>query len=64
MCEKLPKKYLKCFYYLSEALLARENTITMHNGHKEVNAESIDFYDFAASNAALSQKLSKTKLDY
>ena len=34
MCNKLPKKNLKCFYYPSEALLARENTITMYNEHK------------------------------
>ena len=34
MYEKLPKENLKFFYYPSEALLARENTITMHNGHK------------------------------
>ena len=53
MCEKLPKENLKFFYYPLEALLARENTITMHNGHKQVNAESIDFYDFAAPNVAL-----------
>ena len=34
MCNKLAKKNLKCFYYPSEALLARENTITMYNEDK------------------------------
>ena len=55
MYEKLLKQNLKLFYYPLQALLARENTITMRNGHKYVNAESIDFYDVAVPNAALIQ---------
>ena len=53
MGDKLPKENLKLFYYPIQALLARENTITMHNGHKQVNTESIDFYDVAAPKVAL-----------
>ena len=53
MCERLGKENLKVFYYPLQALLARENTITMHNGHKQVNGESIDFYDVAAPKVAL-----------
>ena len=56
MCERLTKENLKLFYYPLQALLARENTITMHNGHKQVNAESIDFYKVAVPNAALSTR--------
>ena len=53
MCERLGKENLKLFYYPLQALLARENTITMHNGHKQVNGESIDFYDVAEPKVAL-----------
>ena len=32
--QDITERELKFFYYPLEALLARENTITMHNGHK------------------------------